>query len=511
MLSKIKSSSFSGLDVSPIDVEVDLSNGLPAMNIVGLADIEVKESKERVRAAIKNSSFEFPLKRITINLAPADAKKEGTHYDLPIAIGILKASGQIKKELAIEDHFILGELSLDGKINRIKGVLPMLLGMQGIGISKVLLPMDNLSEGKYVPGIECIGVETLKDLVDYLNGELELSVQIGRRTENFKMIEGVLDFNDIMGQENLKRAMEIAAAGSHNLLMIGPPGSGKTMAARRLPSILPRMSYEEAIEVTKIYSVAGLLDPKEGLVSLRPFRSPHHTISNVALTGGGRIPKPGEVSLSHNGVLFLDELPEFNKMALEVLRQPIEDGEISVSRVNGSFTFPSKFMLVASMNPCPCGFFGTKSENQCSCSHQHIKRYLGKISGPLLDRIDLIVETASVEFVDLAGKSKSESSETIRNRVEAAREAQRKRYEESGFLNNSQLTPAAIRKHCKLDSEAKNLMEVAFNKLKLSGRGYNRVLKVARTIADLDGSPSIQVEHISEALQYRNGSQFFKF
>lgn len=511
MLSKIKSSSLNGLKVNPIEVEVDLSNGLPAMNIVGLADIEVKESKERVRAAIKNSYLEFPLKRITINLAPADSKKEGTHYDLPIAIGILKASGQINKEFSFDNIFIMGELSLDGRVNSVKGVMPMLLEMKVRGIEKVIIPFDNLSEGKYVPGIECIGAKSLKELVEYFNGQLHIPPQIGIRGQSFKNLDTSMDFSDIMGQENLKRAMEIAAAGNHNLLMIGPPGSGKTMAARRLPTILPKMTYEEAIEVTKIYSVAGLLDSQEGLINQRPFRSPHHTISNMALTGGGRIPKPGEVTLSHNGVLFLDELPEFSKLALEVLRQPIEDGEISVSRVNGSYTFPSKFMLVASMNPCPCGYNATKTENQCTCSQQHIKRYVGKISGPLLDRIDIIIETAAVEFNDLAGKKQSEASEDIRRRVEDAREAQRIRYEKLGIFNNSQLTPKAIKKHCKLDGEAESLMEMAYNKLKLSGRGYNRILKVARTIADLEGSLNIKKEHISEALQYRNINQFFKY
>ncbi|MBM7613642.1 YifB family Mg chelatase-like AAA ATPase [Alkaliphilus hydrothermalis] len=503
MLAKIKSCCINGLDTGEIDVEIDLSNGLPVTNIVGLPDQEIKESKERVRAAINNSEFDFPLRRITINLAPADTKKVGTHFDLPIALGILKASNQFRAD-NLSDTVIMGELALDGKIHKINGVLPMLLSMYEKGYKRVILPHQNIEEAKLVKEMESIGVSSLKEVVDFLNGDCIIETVVGKEIDLQDSLDILEDFKDIKGQDNLKRAMEIAAAGGHNLLMVGPPGSGKTMAARRLPSILPNLTFEEAIEITKIYSVAGLLDHGEGMINIRPFRSPHHTTSTIALTGGGRIPKPGEVTLSHYGVLFLDELPEFNKTTLEVLRQPIEDGYISISRVNGSYVYPSKFMLVASMNPCPCGYYGSRTEQQCTCSPNEIRRYISKISGPLLDRIDLIVETSAVTYTDMVCNQKSEGSKEIRQRVKKAREFQLERYEGKNVLSNSQLSPSDIKKYCKLDKDAEELMKVAYDRMKLSARGYNRILKVARTIADLDHQEEIASNHVAEALQYRN-------
>lgn len=509
MLSKLKSCCINGLSGVDIDVEVDIANGLPTMNIVGLADIEVKESKERVRAAIKNNGFEFPLKRITINLAPADSRKEGTHFDLPIALGLLIASGQLK-EYDYTKIIIIGELSLDGRVNRINGVLPMLLSMLQRGYTRVILPKQNLEEAKLVAGMESIGIDSLKELTDYINNAISLEAHLGGTKHLAEDYSEEDDFADIVGQNSLKRALEVAAAGSHNLLMIGPPGSGKTMAARRLPTILPRLSFEEAIEVSKIYSVSGLLDPNKGMITTRPFRAPHHTISNIALTGGGRIPKPGEVSLSHYGVLFLDELPEFSKQALEVLRQPIEEGFVSISRANGSYIFPSSFMLVASMNPCPCGYYLTGVGIECSCSIQQVNRYVGKISGPLLDRMDIIVETAKVEYKDLVSQAKTESSRKIRKRVEEARKLQAERYSRFNILTNSQLNASLLKRFCILDSQAKKLIEAAYAKMKLSARGYHRIIKVARTIADLDKCEVIGEAHVAEALQYRNISKILR-
>ncbi len=503
MLSIIKTCCINGMEATDINVEIDLSNGLPVMNLVGLPDQEVKESRERVRAAINNSELSFPLKRITVNLAPADTKKEGTHFDLPIALGILTASGQIK-EYDLSQTIILGELSLDGKIQRVNGVLPMLLSMHQRGYTKVILPKENLEEARLVMGLSCLGVSTLKELAAFINGEITLMAVEGDKRVFESVPEYLEDFKDISGQENLKRGMEIAAAGGHNLFMIGPPGSGKTMAARRLPSILPSLSFDEAIEITKIYSVAGMLDHREGIIQKRPFRAPHHTTSTIAITGGGRIPKPGEVSLSHLGVLFLDELPEFSKTTLEVLRQPIEDGFISLSRVNGSYIYPSRFMLIAAANPCPCGYYQTNAGVECTCTHQQIKRYMGKVSGPLLDRIDLVLETNAVTYQDLTLKRQAEDSKTIRKRVEKANEIQQERYKKIKIYNNAQLSPSHIKKYCGLEPGAKAMMEQAFRRMNLTARAYNRILRVSRTIADLEASEGIQSHHISEALQYRN-------
>lgn len=503
MLSKVKTCCIQGLMVTTIWVEVDIANGLPNVNVVGLPDMAIKESKDRVRAAIKNSKFDFPLKRITINLSPAGTKKEGSHFDLPIALAVLGASGQIPLD-ELDNTLVLGELSLDGRINRVNGVLPMLLEMYRLGIQKVILPFDNLEEAKIVDGVKIIPVKTLNDIAGHLNGVEVLPYYTGTSNYEYNREETDEDFQDLRGQENLKRALEIAAAGNHNLLMVGPPGSGKTMAARRLPSILPKLTFTEALEITKIYSVAGQLGSNDGLVNKRPFRSPHHTSSIMALTGGGRIPKPGEVSLSHYGVLFLDELPEFSKSSLEVLRQPLEDRNIHISRVSASYTYPADFMLIAAMNPCPCGYYGTNAGQECNCSPHLINRYVGKISGPLMDRIDIVVETSAVEYKDLVSSKTFESSQDISARVEHARELQLKRYKKSNYLFNSQLNGAAIKKHCKLNAQAEKLMNIAFDKMKLSARGYSRILKVARTIADLDSSDIICENHLAEALQYRN-------
>ncbi|ABR48888.1 Mg chelatase, subunit ChlI [Alkaliphilus metalliredigens QYMF] len=508
MLAKIKTCGVYGLHVSEIEAEVDISNGLPAINIVGLGDMAIRESKERVRAAIKNSGASFPMKRITINLAPADTKKEGTHFDLPIALGILAASEQIKMDM-IFDFCVLGELSLDGKVNKVNGVLPMLLGMFNKGYRKIILPKENVKEARLVEEMEIYGVSHLQEVIQWLNNEETVVPVTGHHFENEKFTQYDHDIRYLKGQDNLKRALEIAAAGGHNLLMVGPPGAGKTMAARSLSSIMPQMTFEEALEVTKIHSVAGILDSEKGLVNRRPFRSPHHTISVTALTGGGRIPKPGEVSLCHYGVLFLDELPEFSKGALEVLRQPLEDRVISISRAHSSCTYPADFMLVVAMNPCPCGYYGSEGQQSCTCGAHQINRYLNKISGPLLDRIDLMIEVRAVSYGDLKDNDKSEeSSKCVGKRVQIARELQQHRYKQEKVLFNAQLNTIGINKYCVLEKEAEELLKMAFDKMKLSVRSHNRVIKVSRTIADLDKSEIISKNHLAEALQYRNLNHF---
>lgn len=502
MISEVKSIALSGIDGYIVDVEVDIANGLPAFDIVGLPDAAVKESKERIRAAVKNSKMTVPSKRITVNLAPADMKKEGAHLDLPIALGILAASEQMKKDV-FRDSAFLGELSLNGELRRISGVLPMVISAYQNGIKRIFVPKDNVKEAAVVSGIDVFGVESLAELAQFFVGQAELEPQRLSMEDLFGLSERYkYDFADVKGQLYVKRALEIAAAGGHNMLMIGPPGSGKTMIAQRIPSILPDMSFEESLEVTKVHSIAGTLSENSPIVTERPFRHPHHTISSIGLSGGGTYPKPGEISLSHNGVLFLDELPEFRRDALEVMRQPLEDGEITITRVGGTFTYPCRVMLVASMNPCPCGYYGDPVR-ECTCSQTQIAKYVNKISGPLLDRIDLHIEVPSVKYEELETKSKGESSASIKARVDKARKIQTERYKDSGIYSNSQLTPELMNTYCTPSAEANELLKNAYESMGLSARAHNRILKVARTIADLAGCEEIEIEHIAEAIQYR--------
>lgn len=501
MLSKIKTCVLYGLEGYEISVETDLSGGLPSFSIVGLPDVSIRESKERVRSALKNSGFGFPVSRITVNLAPANLKKEGSQIDLPIAVGILVANKVIEKSID-EKTCIIGELSLDGNITAVDGALPMVISMRNNNFKRVIIPDENKEECGAIEGIDVIPIETIRDLVDYLNGysDIEPYRVFYGHPDSVEMFRE--DFSEIKGQPAMKRAVEIAAAGMHNILLLGSPGSGKTMVARRIPTILPDLTFEESLEVTKIYSIVGLLNSK-GLITKRPFRSPHHTSSRVAMAGGGSKPGPGEVSLAHYGVLFLDEIPEFSKNVIEVLRQPMEDGSISISRANGSFTFPARFMLVASMNPCPCGYLGD-STHECSCSRTQIDKYLGKISGPLLNRIDIQIEVSPVRYDDLKNDTKEESSSEIKKRIVRARDIQQKRYAGLGIITNSELGGRYISKYCKVNKESERLLKDAFERLGLSARAYNKILKVSRTIADLEGTENIETKHIAEAIQYRS-------
>ena len=498
MYSCIKTCSLLGLEGDVISCEADLQNGVPKFNIVGLPDTAIKESIERVKSAIKNSGLEFPLKRIIINLAPASLPKDGSQMDLAIAVAILAASGSL--EFNENEYVFLGELSLDGTVNGITGALPMIISMREKGFKKFIIPEENKNECAVICDIEIYPVENLNMAVDFLRGDRSIEKYESDFIE--ESVDYKMDFSDIKGQSFLKRAMEVAAAGCHNLLMIGVPGSGKTMAAKRFPTILPNLSFDEAIEVTKIYSIAGLLENNR-LMTIPPFRAPHHTASAVSLIGGGRIPKPGEISLAHNGVLYLDELPEFPKNVLEVLRQPLEEKTINIARANASLTYPAKFLFIGSMNPCPCGFYGSDT-HACTCSLSQINKYLSKISHPLLDRIDIHVEISAVKYDEISKKSEEESSKDIKKRVTAARKIQAERFKNEVYFFNSDILENQIDKYCALNSESRKIMDLAFKKYKFSARTYNKVLKVARTIADLDSEKDIMPEHILEAIRYRS-------
>ena len=502
MFSQSYSAAICGMEACIVNVEVDVSDGLPMYSLVGYLSTQAKEAKDRVRISMKNSGYKIPTKRITINLSPADIRKEGTAFDLPIAMAILAALGWVPLS-KMKKTLMIGELSLDGQINPVSGVLPIVYTAMQNGFEECIVPYGNQKEGAVVQGIKVLGVKNLQEVVEYFNEKKKIEPALIHWTENgYEEEEEKFDFSDVKGQETIKRALEVAVSGMHNFLMIGPPGAGKTMLAKRVPGIMPKLTFEESMEISKIYSIAGLLDEEHSFVVKRPFRSPHHSITDVAMTGGGMVPKPGEITLANKGVLFLDELPEFKRNTLELLRQPLEDRKVNISRLNNTCVYPTSFMLIAAMNPCKCGYYPDR--NRCNCSLPQVKQYLNKISQPFLDRIDICVETLEIKYEELGKKSSGETSQTIRERVEETRKIQQNRYRNEKISFNAELSPKLTETFCSLGKEEQAFLEQAFHKMNLSARAYHRILKVARTIADMEQSEQIKVVHLSEALCYRS-------